>query len=315
MSVKFKDYYETLGVDRNATDKEIKSSFKKLAKKYHPDLHTDEDKKAAEEKFKEINEAYEVLSDKEKREKYDRLGANWKAGMDFTPPPGYGGVHFEYVNMDDFEKFGGFSDFFETIFGGRKTGFKRTGTTRSWARKGQDIEAFIDLTLEEAYHGGMRSISIGRNHIRQLDVTIPSGVRDGTKMRLSAQGDHGINGGPPGDLYLKVRILPHRIFEVSGDDLIVEVPVMPWEAIMGADIDVPTLDRTVKMKIPPESQSGKKFRLKGKGLPKKSGGKGDQYVKLKVVVPERVDEEEKRLFEELSKVCKEDPRRNLSRGS
>jgi DnaJ-class molecular chaperone with C-terminal Zn finger domain len=315
MSVKFKDYYETLGVDRNATDKEIKSSFKKLAKKYHPDLHTDEDKKAAEEKFKEINEAYEVLSDKEKREKYDRLGANWKAGMDFTPPPGYGGVHFEYVNMDDFEKFGGFSDFFETIFGGRKTGFKRTGTTRSWARKGQDIEAFIDLTLEEAYHGGMWSISIGRNHIRQLDVTIPSGVRDGTKMRLSAQGDHGINGGPPGDLYLKVRILPHRIFEVSGDDLIVEVPVMPWEAIMGADIDVPTLDRTVKMKIPPESQSGKKFRLKGKGLPKKSGGKGDQYVKLKVVVPERVDEEEKRLFEELSKVCKEDPRRNLFRGS
>ena len=315
MSVKFKDYYETLRVDRNATDKEIKSSFKKLAKKYHPDLHTDEDKKAAEEKFKEINEAYEVLNDKEKREKYDRLGANWKAGMDFTPPPGYGGVHFEYVNMDDFEKFGGFSDFFETIFGGRKTGFKRTGTTRRWARKGQDIEAFIDLTLEEAYRGGMRSISIGRNHIRQLDVTIPSGVRDGTKMRLSAQGDHGINGGPPGDLYLKVRILPHRIFEVSGDDLIVEVPVMPWEAIMGASIDVPTLDRTVKMKIPAGSQSGKKFRLRGEGLPKKSGGKGNQYVKLKVVVPDRVDEEEKRLFEELSKVCKEDPRRNLFGGS
>jgi curved DNA-binding protein len=314
VSVKFKDYYEILGVDRNATDKEIKLAFKKLAKKYHPDLHTGEDKKVAEEKFKEMNEAYEVLSDNEKREKYDRLGANWKAGMDFTPPPGYGDVHFEYANMGDFERFGAFSDFFETLFGGRKAGYERTRTERSWARKGEDVEAFIDLTLEEAYHGGRRSISIGTTNTKQLGVTIPAGVRDGTKIRLSGQGSPGINGGPPGDLYLKVRMLPDHIFQVSGDDLIVEVPLMPWEAIMGADIDVPTLDRPVKMKVPPGSQSGKKLRLRGKGLPKKGGGKGDMYVKLKVVVPANVNEKEKSLFEELSKICKEDPRVSLFRG-
>jgi curved DNA-binding protein len=314
VSVKFKDYYEILGVDRNATDKEIKLAFKKLAKKYHPDLHTGEDKKVAEEKFKEMNEAYEVLSDREKREKYDRLGANWKAGMDFTPPPGYGDVHFEYTNLGDFEKFGGFSDFFETLFGGRRTGYGRTGTERSWARKGEDVEAFIDLTLEEAYHGGRRSISIGTTNTKQLGVTIPAGVRDGTKIRLSGQGSPGINGGPPGDLYLKVRMLPDHIFQVSGDDLIVEVPLMPWEVIMGADIDVPTLDRPVKMKVPPGSQSGKKFRLKGKGLPKKGEGKGDMYVKLKVVVPANVNEKEKSLFKELSEICKEDPRASLFRG-
>jgi len=314
MSVKFKDYYGILGVDRNATDEEIRSAFKKLAKRYHPDLHTGEDKKVAEEKFKEINEACEVLSDREKREKYDRLGANWKAGRDFTPPPGYEDVHFEHVNMGDFEGFGGFSDFFEMFFGRKRTGFQRTGKARGWARRGEDIEAWIDLTLEEAYHGGKRSILGGKTNKKQLDVVIPPGVRDGTKIRLSAQGNPGINGGPTGDLYLKVRILPHAIFKVSGDDLTVEVPVMSWEAVMGAHIDVPTLDRAVKVKLPPGNQSGRRLRLRGKGLPIKGGGRGDQYVKLKIVVPTRLSEREKSLFKELSELSKENPRASLFRG-
>ncbi|MHC1585151.1 MAG: DnaJ C-terminal domain-containing protein [Candidatus Syntropharchaeia archaeon] len=303
--VKFKDYYQILGVDRSATEDEIKAAYRRLARKYHPDVYTGEDKKKAEEKFKEINEAYEVLSDPEKRRKYDQLGSGWRAGMDFEPPPG---VHFEYVDLGDlgFEDFGGFSDFFEMLFGrgARRTGAK--STARTWARKGEDIETDIDLTLEEAYHGGKRRIRLNG---KEIEVTIPSGVRDGTKIRLSGQGRPGINGGPPGDLYLKVKILSHPIFQVSGDDLTVEVPVMPWEAVLGAEIEVPTIDGKAKMKIPPGSQSGRKLRLRGKGLPKKGGGRGDQYVKLKVVVPTRVSEREKSLFRELSQMCTENPRR------
>ena len=317
--VKFKDYYEILGVDRKATNKEVQSAFRKLAKKYHPDLHTGKDKTEAEEKFKEINEAYEVLSDEKKRERYDQLGANWKSGADFRPPPGYENMHFEYVNMGDMGNLGGFSDFFETLFGGGMGnmggmgGFQRTGgPQQSFSRKGQNTEAQLELSLEEAYHGGKRSISLSMGSTKkQIDVTIPNGVRDGTKIRLAGQGNPGMNGGPPGDLYLKVSILPHRFFEVSGDDLIVETPILPWEAIMGADIEVPTLDSKVKVKVPPKSQTGRKLRLKGKGLPKKGGTRGDQYVKLKTVVPKKLSKKEKELFEELSKLSKENPRAEL----
>lgn len=313
--VKFKDYYEVLGIDRKATDKEVRSAFRKLAKKYHPDLHTGKDKTLAEEKFKELNEAYEVLSDKKKRERYDQLGANWKAGSDFRPPPGYENVHYRNMNMGDMRDLGGFSDFFDTLFGGDMGGFERKRTAQSWSKKGGDLESQIDLTLEEAYHGGKRSISLGTaTSKKHIDVTIPKGVRDGTKIRLAGQGNPGINGGPPGDLYLKVNILSHHIFEVSGDDIVVETPILPWEAITGADIEVPTLDRMVKVKIPPKSQSGRKLRLKGKGLPKKSGVIGDQYVKLTIVVPKKLSKKAKELFEELSEICKDDPRADLFRG-
>jgi len=317
MAVKFKDYYEVLGVPRGASEDEIRKTYRQLARKYHPDVNPND--KSAEEKFKEINEAYEVLSDADKRKRYDELGANWKSGADFTPPPG---ARNGRVNFTDFaDGFGGarsasdFSDFFESLFGGR-------GSARSSAdfrMPAQDIEAEISLTLEEAHRGVKRNITLqssGTDRMKSTEVTIPPGVREGTVIRLAGQGEPGANGGPPGDLYLHVRIEPHPLFETVGDaDVQIEFPVAPWEAALGAKVTVPTLDGPVEMKIPAGTQGGKRLRLRGQGLPtrinQRRGGRGDQYVKIKIVIPPKLTAKEKDLFEKLGAESHFDPRELL----
>ena len=280
-------------------------------------MNTGEDKKKAEEKFKELNEAHEVLIDPEKRKKYDQLGANWQQGMDFTPPPGYEEARF---NFEDFGDLGDFSDFFRTIFGGMGRGFKTGRATHRWTQRGSDVEAELKLTLEEAYKGGRRTLQLSGRELcktcggtgisqnaacsscrgsglvmrtKSLDVNIPPGSRDGIHLRLRGQGEPGIEGGPFGDLFIRITIIPHKVFTFQDNDIIIEIPVYPWEASLGTKIDIPTLDGTVSLKIPPDSQSGRKLRLRGKGFPKKGGGRGDQYAKLKIIIPTKISESEK----------------------
>ena len=326
MAVQFRDYYEVLGVAKTATEDEIKQAYRKLARKYHPDVNPGD--KSAEEKFKEINEAYEVLSDADKRKRYDQLGQNWKAGQDFRPPPGWEGAHVEYGDFGDLfgsgRGQGGFSDFFESLFGGRRSARGGAG----FAMRGQDVEAEIPLTLEEAHRGVKRSITLqtteacpdckgsgvkdgktcptcrGAGFVQRpksLEVTIPQGVRDGSVIRLAGQGEPGSNGATPGDLFLCVRIQPHRLFTIAGDnDVQIELPVAPWEAALGAKIPVPTLDGPVEMKIPPGAQGDQRLRLRGQGLNRRGGGRGDEYVKIKIVNPPKLAPNEKELFEKLA---------------
>jgi curved DNA-binding protein len=331
MAVQFRDYYEVLGVSKTATEDEIKSAYRKLARKYHPDVNPGD--KSAEEKFKELNEAYEVLSDPDKRKKYDALGPNWKAGEEFRPPPGWEGVNVEYGDFGDIGDIfgggrsgGGFSDFFESLFGGgRRTGRRGAG----FAMRGQDVEAEIPLSLEEAHRGGKRNITLqlsetcpdcrgsgskdgktvcstcrGAGAIRRpksLEVTIPVGVRDGSVIRLAGQGEPGSNGAAAGDLFLRVRIQPHRLFNVVGEnDVQIELPVAPWEAALGAKIPVPTLEGPGEMKIPAGAQAGQRLRLRGQGLNRRGGGRGDEYVKIKIVNPPKLTPNEKELFEKLA---------------
>jgi curved DNA-binding protein len=313
MAVKFKDYYEVLGVPRGASDDEIRKTYRKLARKYHPDVNPND--KSAEEKFKDINEAYEVLSDAEKRKRYDELGANWKSGADFTPPPGAGNGRVDFTGFGD--AFGGargasdFSDFFESLFGGRNS----RRNSADFRMPAQDIEAEISLTLEEAHHGVKRNITLqgpGTDHMKSLEVTIPPGVRDGTLIRLAGQGEPGTNGGTRGDLYLHVRIEPHPLFEIVGHaDVQIELPVAPWEAALGAKVIVPTLDGPVEMKIPADTQGGQRLRLRGQGLNKRRGSRGDQYVKIKIVIPPKLSTKEKDLFEKLAAESRFDPRERL----
>jgi DnaJ-class molecular chaperone len=326
MPVKFRDYYEVLGISKTATEDEIKKAYRKLARKHHPDVNPGD--KSAEDKFKELNEAYEVLSDADKRKRYDQLGPNWKAGADFTPPPGWEGARVEFGDMGDSFSGGrgqsGFSEFFESLFGGRRGARAGTG----FRMQGQDVEAEIALPLEEAHRGITRTINLratepcpeckgagsidnkacptcrgaGAIHRRKsFDVTIPAGVRDGSVIRLAGQGEPGTNGASAGDLLLRVTIEPHRLFRlVGGDDVEIELPVAPWEAALGANVTVPTLEEPVEMKIPADAQGGQRLRLRGQGLNRRGGGRGDQYVKLKIVIPPRLTAKEKELFEKLA---------------
>jgi curved DNA-binding protein len=325
MAVKFRDYYEVLGVARTATEDEIRKAYRKLARKHHPDVNPGD--KSAEETFKDINEAYEVLSGPEKRKRYDQLGANWKAGADFTPPSGQDG-RVEFEGFGDIFGGGhgasGFSDFFESLFG--RGGARRAGA--GFRMAGQDIEAELPLTLEEAHRGGKRTLTLqssepcpdckgtgsrdgkvcptcgGSGFVgrpKTLEVTIPPGVREGSVIRLAGQGGPGSGGPQAGDLYLHVRLQPHRLFEVTGDDDVqIELPVAPWEAVLGAKVMVPTLDGTVQMTIPALTQGGSRLRLRGQGLNKRRGGRGDAYVKLKIVIPPQPTAKDKELFEKLA---------------
>lgn len=344
MAVRFKDYYETLGVSRTASDEEIKKAFRKLARQYHPDIARD--KRAAEEKFKEINEAYEVLGDAEKRKKYDELGPNWKAGQDFRPPPGWeaftrgGGFggggqrqHYEF-------KFGGtgFSDFFEQFFGSRGRGrapFTGGFDEEDLAERGRDIEGDIMVTLQEAVNGAVRTVTVNREvacpkcggsgfqgqqacngchgsgRITQSDqfqVRIPAGVTEGQRLRLTGRGEGGSAGGPSGDLFLRVRLARNPDFEVEGHNIVHEPNLAPWEAVLGTTLSVPTIDARVTIKIPPGTQSGQRLRVRGQGLPMRGGGRGDLIVVVRVQVPESVSEGERSLWEQLAKESRYNPR-------
>jgi DnaJ-class molecular chaperone len=332
MAVKFKDYYDILGVSRTATGDEIRQTYRKLARKFHPDVNPGD--KSAEDKFKDINEAYEVLSDEEKRKGYDRLGSNWRGGADFTPPPGWAEDTPEFRDLGGaFRGNGdarGFSDFFESLFGGRG----RAG--RTFRMGGQDVEAEISLSLEEAHLGGQHTISFQATETcnrcggsgstdgkvcpdcrgtgilrrpRSLSVTIPPGVRDESVIRLAGQGEAGANAGPAGDLLLRVRIEPHPVFKlVPPDDVETEVPIAPWEAALGHKVTVPTLDGPVEVTVPAGAQSGRRLRLRGRGLNKRGGGRGDQYVRLKIVIPPKLTAKERELFEQLAATSHFNPR-------
>ena len=288
MAVKFRDYYEVLGVPRTATAEEIKRAYRQLARKHHPDLQVASERARASERFKEINEANEVLSDPDKRAKYDALGANWKGGMDFTPPPDTG--RGPSVTTD-WEGFGDFSDFFGSIFGRPSGG--RAGVRMPIP--GNDVEGELPLTLDDVLHGGQRRITVDG---RSLDVTIPRGIRDGATLRLAGQGGPGVNGGPAGDVYLRVRLLPHPRYRVVDDDLEMDLPLWPWQAVLGAEVRVDTPDGPVTLTVPPGTQSGQRLRLRGRGLPR-DGARGDLYAVVRVVVPTRPSAAEREVYEML----------------
>src|SRR3984893_13198838 len=314
MAVQFRDYYETLGVSKTATDEEIKRAFRKLARKYHPDVA--KDKKAAEEKFKQINEAYEVLSDPEKRKKYDQLGANWDQPGGFQPPPEWGaqpGGGFYQWSGDggrggEFEFDGtGFSDFFEAFFGGGRgrSAFGGFGGRQATVERGADVEADIMVPLEEALHGSTRTVSLrraGSNKVETYQVKIPRGVHEGQRIRLRGQGEAGARGGKSGDLFLRVRLARHPDFVVEGSDLIHEVKIEPWQAVLGTELVLPTLEGNVRLILPPATQGGQRFRLRGQGLPGISGKRGDLYVVVQINIPKKLSEREREIWSHLAKL-------------
>ena len=312
----YRDYYKVLGVERSATEKEIKTAYRKLAQQFHPDKNPGD--KSSEDKFKEINEAYEVLGDPSKRVKYDRLGsryADWEraghpgAGFDFSQwaagngagrPGGAGGAGNPQDLNDLFGgEAGGFSDFFSTLFGGGGTGTRRTTRTRptsGWALRGEDMEQPIEISLEEAYTGARRTLQRGD---KRLDVNIPAGARTGTKVRMAGAGGAGQTAG---DLFLVITVRAHPTYRRDGDDLHVDVPVDLYTAVLGGEARVPTLGGEMKLALPPESQTGKTFRLSGRGMPKLRAASehGDFYAHLVVRVPTELTDHERQLFAELA---------------
>lgn len=325
--MEFKDYYATLGVAKTASEKEIKQAFRKLARKHHPDVNPGD--KAAEAKFKEINEAYEVLGDPAKRKKYDELGANWRmyeqAQQQGQPFGGFGGFGGEpgaggawTINMggpggyrtmtedemrDMFGTEDPFSDFFRTFFGGGEPRARQARAPRS--QPGRDIEHEVELTLEEAYHGATRRISIKQGgHARSVDVRIPPGVKDGSRVRAAGEGEAGAHGGRSGDLYLRVRIRPHPVFERDGNDLRVKLSLPVATAVLGGEAQVPTITGSVRLKIPETTQAGQVFRLKGHGMPAvgKPDDRGDLYASVDVQLPRSLTKDQRAHWEALRKL-------------
>jgi curved DNA-binding protein len=326
MAVTFRDYYEVLGVPRTAAQEEIRRSYRKLARKFHPDVNKAKD---AEDKFKEINEAYEVLKDPEKRQKYDQLGQNWKAGQEFRPPPGWN-VQHDFgpggAGPNEFQWGGGgdFSDFFESLFGGQQ--FQRGhrgagGRSRKgpvWTQAGSDQEATVKISLEDAFRGATKPINLQSQALtpegqlsvqeKNYEVKIPAGIQPGQKVRLAGQGGEGSGGGPRGNLYLKIEIEQHPVYRLIGRDLSMELPITPWEAVLGAEVQLMTLAGAVTLKVPPGTQSGQKLRLRGKGMPNPKGAPGDLLALISIVVPKQPSERERELFEELQRISGFQPR-------
>ena len=318
-----KDYYQILGVSRNASEKEIKQAYRRLARKHHPDLNPND--KSAEATFKEINAAYEVLSNPEKRKKYDQFGEQWEYADQFAKSSGPGRVRRDFSRGDTTFEYGdlsGFGDIFSSLFGDSGIGSRMRGP-----RRGQDIESPIEVTLEEAYHGSTRLMQLqteepctacggtgrvgnrvcticngagGKVIPKRLEVKIPAGVRDGSRIRIAGEGGPGRAGGNKGDLYLVVKLLPHKLFERKGDDIYTEVSVPLATALLGGEVRLPTLNGNLSLKIPVETQNSKVFRLAGKGMPQLGNNKyGNMFAKVKVVLPTNLTEEEKKLFERL----------------
>ncbi len=321
--MEYRDYYQILGVARTATAEDIKKSYRRLARKYHPDVSKETD---AEQKFKEVQEAYEVLKDAEKRAAYDQLGSGWKSGQQFRPPPDWAsGFEFSGGTRPRGAAGGaygfepeGFSDFFSSLFGGASP-FGAAGHKRP---SGRDHHARIDIDLEEAFGGGTRTLDLkrpepgpgGTPELRShtVRVTIPAGVTDGQLIRLAGQGEAASGGGRAGDLYLEVHVRPHRLFQLDGRDVTLTLPVAPWEAALGATVTVPTLGGAVDMQVPPGAQSGQKLRLRGRGLPGQPPG--DAYVQLRVVLPPADSPEARALYEDMrGKLAGFDPRADLRR--
>jgi len=320
--VEYKDYYQILGVSRDASQEEIKRAYRKLARKYHPDVNKEA---GAEDQFKELGEAYEVLKDPEKRAAYDQLGKNWQSGQDFEPPPnwgadgGFSGGGFSQSTGGDF---GGFSDFFESLFGqgfdpgsahfGRG-GFQGRGGFKS---RGEDSHARIMIDLDDAFSGASRQITLtqpemdaqGRvqNKTRSLKVKIPKGIKPGQNIRLTGQGSPGLGGGPSGDLYLEVEFKPHPLFKVEGRDLYMDLPLTPWEAALGTQVQLPTPSGKVDLKVPANSHTGRKLRLKARGLPGRPDG--DLYAQLRVHVPPANNEPIRELYQKMAQVSDFNPR-------
>ena len=313
--MEFKDYYKIMGVSRDASQDEIKRAYRKLARKYHPDVSKAPD---AEARFKEVGEAYEVLKDPEKRAAYDQLGANWKAGQDFRPPPDWDqGFEFHGGGFTGAEDF---SEFFESLFG--RAGFAAGPAgrgRREYHARGEDSYARILIDLEDAYHGATRSLTLketelgpdGRPRVRErtLNVRIPKGVRQGQHIRLAGQGGAGVGKGPSGDLYLEVEFRPHPFYEVEGRDVYLKLPLAPWEAALGAQVKVPTPSGTVDLRIPPNSSTGRKLRLKGRGIPAREPG--DLYVVLQIALPPADTDSARAAYRQFAEAFEFNPRAHL----
>ncbi len=330
--MKYRDYYSVLGVERTASQEEVSKAYRKLARKHHPDVNKE---KGAEDKFKELTEAYEVLKDPDKRSRYDALGSNWQNGQDFQPPPdweqifssfgsrgGGGGRAASFSFGSGQGGDGGFSDFFEAFFGGASPfGDTHPGARRgghSFAQSGGHVEGEITIPLEDAFHGTKRTITLetinpnaggaAQSKQKSFQVNIPKGVKNGSVIRLAGLGQPGAGGGEAGDLRLRVKIAPHPRFRTEGDDLLTVLPISPSEAVLGAKLPVQTLDGTITLNIPPGSQSGQRMRAKGKGFSKADKSAGDLLVELKIVVPKKVSGGEKELYEKLQEVSTFSPR-------
>jgi len=310
-----RDYYDIFGVNRSATPDEIKKAYRKLARQYHPDLHTGSRKGEMEKKFKELNEANEVLGDPDIRKKYDRYGHRWQDAEAYEKARQQAGAGRragpEFTTEQSFD----FGDVFENLFGGRSRG---GAGFRGGAAPGQDLETDARLTLREVLTGVTRRVEVtepggpnGRTAARTIDIKIPAGVQDGTRVRVSGKGASGRGGGKQGDLYLRVHIEPDLVFRREGADLHVTLPVWPWEAALGADVLAPTLAEPVRVKVPPGSRADGKLRLKGKGLPTASGGRGDLFYTLQIVMPASTSDEDRKLYEQLSRTPHADPRAEL----
>ena len=316
----YKDYYKIMGVDRDAKPEDIKKAYRRLARKYHPDVSKETN---AEARFKEVQEAYEVLKDPEKRAAYDQLGSNWRQGQDFSPPPDWG-RDFEFTTSYGGREDSGFSDFFSSLFGARSP-FRGQrgggGFGGGFSSAGEDHAAKIQIDLEDAFRGGSHTIELkapqldehGRVSVqpRTLKVTIPAGVIEGQKIRLGGQGSPGAGGGRAGDLYLEIGFKPHRLFQAEGRDLTLTLPIAPWEAALGATVPTPTLAGTVDLRIPPNAKAGQKLRLRGRGLP--GATPGDQYVVLKIVLPPADTQQARDLYEKMKEELPFDPRAEFER--
>lgn len=349
MAVKFQDYYKILGLERNATEKDIRNAYRKLARKHHPDLQPPDKKEEAEKEFKMINEAYEVLKDKEKRSRYDRLGANWEHGDEFNahqryqqqqrPGNGWSQAAYGSGDFDGFSfSFGGeegagsFSDFFESIFGGAFTGGGGATRRSRRPRRGVDVEAELEVTLEEIYQGREKQLQFsmqdlcdkcggtgqlgnsfcqacgGSGHTsaaKTIKLKVPRDSRHGKKIRLKGQGGDAEAGGERGDLYLKIKVLPHPLFTLKGDDVEAKVTVYPWQAVLGGKITAPTLDGSVRVTIPPQTHNGHRMRLRGKGMPRKGGGHGDLYLQVNLDIPAKIEPEAEELYRKLAEITGE----------